>query len=170
MYFCVDLRSGFVLFIAITLFWIPGYMNYFRSKSSLHMMTSSNGDIFRNTGHLCGEVTVPSEFPAQRPVTRSFDVFFDLRLNKRLSKQWWGWWFETSSPPLWLHRNVKCYRYLFGNITSTDYKCYFVLIRDLNLFCLLLSYSDLVNNSLGTVNSPHKYISCLKLHKMFDPY
>ena len=35
------------------------------------------------------------EFPAQRPVTRSFDVFFDLRLNKRLSKQSWGWWFET---------------------------------------------------------------------------
>ena len=27
------------------------------------------------------------EFPAQRPVTRSFDVFFDLRLYKRLSKQ-----------------------------------------------------------------------------------
>ena len=31
------------------------------------------------------------EFPAQRPVTRSFDVFFDLRPNKRLSKQSWGW-------------------------------------------------------------------------------
>ena len=29
---------------------------------------------------------VPGEFPAQRPVTRSFDVFFDLRLNKWLSK------------------------------------------------------------------------------------
>ena len=29
--------------------------------------------------------------PAQRPVTRSFDVFFDLRLNKLLSKQSWGW-------------------------------------------------------------------------------
>ena len=29
--------------------------------------------------------------PVQRPVTRSFNVFFDLRLNKRLSKQWWGW-------------------------------------------------------------------------------
>ena len=48
------------------------------------------------------------EFPAQRPVTRSFDVFFDLRPNKRLSKQSWGWWFETPSPPLWRHRNVKC--------------------------------------------------------------
>ena len=34
-------------------------------------------------------------------MTRSFDVFFDLRLNKRLSKQWRGWWFETPSRPLW---------------------------------------------------------------------
>ena len=42
---------------------------------------------FRVTGPLCGEFTGPSEFPAQRPVTRGFDVFFDLRLNKRLSKQ-----------------------------------------------------------------------------------
>ena len=30
-----------------------------------------------------GNSLVPGEFPAQRPVTRSFDVFFDLRLNKR---------------------------------------------------------------------------------------
>ena len=51
------------------------------------MMTSSNGTIFRVTGPLCGEFTGPSEFPAQRPVTQSFDVFFDLRLNKLLSKQ-----------------------------------------------------------------------------------
>ena len=42
-------------------------------------MTSSNGNIFRVTGHLCGEFTVYGEFPAQRTVTRSFDVFFDLR-------------------------------------------------------------------------------------------
>ena len=34
-----------------------------------------------------GNSPVSGEFPAQRPVTRSFDVFFDLRLNKRLSKQ-----------------------------------------------------------------------------------
>ena len=37
--------------------------------------------------HLCGEFTGRDEIPAQRPVTKSFDVFFDLRLNKRLSKQ-----------------------------------------------------------------------------------
>ena len=70
-----------------------------------HMMTSPNGDIFRVTGPLCGEFTSPGEFHAQRPVTRSFDVFFDLRLNKRLSKQPWGWWFEMSSCSLWSYCN-----------------------------------------------------------------
>ena len=70
------------------------------------MMTSSNGNIFRATGPLCGEFTGTGEFPAQRPVTRSFDVFFDLRPNKRLSKQPWGWWFETPSWSLWRQRNV----------------------------------------------------------------
>ena len=36
---------------------------------------------------------------------RGFDVFFDLRLNKRLSKQWWGWWFKAPSRSLWCHCN-----------------------------------------------------------------
>ena len=45
---------------------------------------------------LCaGNSSVTGEFPTQRPVTRSFDVFFDLRMNKRLSKLSRGWWFET---------------------------------------------------------------------------
>ena len=33
-----------------------------------------------------GNSPVTGEFPAQRPVTRSFDVLFDLRLNKRLKQ------------------------------------------------------------------------------------
>ena len=57
---------------------------------------------------LCaGHSPVTGEFPAQRPVTRNFDIFFDLCLNKRLSKQSWGWWFETPSRPLWRHYNVR---------------------------------------------------------------
>ena len=52
-----------------------------------------------------GNSPATGEFPAQRPVTRSFDVFFALRLNKRLSKQSWGWLFETPSCPLWRHCN-----------------------------------------------------------------
>ena len=56
---------------------------------------------------LCaGNSPVNGEFPTQRPVTRRFDVFFDLHLNKRLSKQSWGWWSETPSSSLWRHCNV----------------------------------------------------------------
>ena len=81
-------------------------------------MTSSNGNIVRVTGHLCGEFT--GEFPARRPVTRSFDVFFDLRLNKRLSKQWWGWRFEAPSRLLWRH----CILYCIWHLNT----CFFVEI------------------------------------------
>ena len=52
-----------------------------------------------------GNSPVPGEFPTQRPVTRSFDIYFDLHPNKRLSKQSWGWWFETISWSLWRHCN-----------------------------------------------------------------
>ena len=62
---------------------------------------------------LCAENSPDTgEFPTQRPVTRNFDGFFDLCLTKRLSKQWWGWWFEFETPscPLWGHRNVRYHR------------------------------------------------------------
>ena len=56
---------------------------------------------------LCeGNSPVTGEFPSQRPVMRSLDVFFDLHLNKRLSKQSRRWWFETPSRSLWRHCNV----------------------------------------------------------------
>ena len=71
---------------------------------------------------LCaGNSPVTGEFPSQRPVTWSFDAFFDLCLNKRLSKQWWGWWLETPSCSLWLHCNghpnrqaLRCLLWGFG--------------------------------------------------------
>ena len=34
-----------------------------------------------------GNSPLPGEFPSQRPVAQSFDIFFDQRLNERLSKQ-----------------------------------------------------------------------------------
>ena len=43
----------------------------------------------------------------KRPVTRSLDVYFDLHLNKRRSKQLWGWWFETLSRSLWRQCHVR---------------------------------------------------------------
>ena len=66
---------------------------------------------------------VPGDFPAQRLVTRSFDVFFDLRLNKRLSKQSWGWW----SPPLWRHCNEISGIHIpylnYRSVSVTSYQC-----------------------------------------------
>ena len=70
------------------------------------MMTSSNGNIFRVTGHLCGKFTGPRWISHTKASDAELDVFFDLRLNKRLSKQPWGWWFETPAWSLWRHRNV----------------------------------------------------------------
>ena len=61
-----------------------------------------------------GNSPVPGEFPAQRPVTRSFDVFFELHVNKQLSKQSPGWWFETPSGSLWRQCNVLCYALLWS--------------------------------------------------------
>ena len=67
-----------------------------------------------------GNSPVPGEFPTQRPATRSFDVFFDLRLNKRLSKQSWGWRFETLSRPLWRHSNGQ---------SLTDILDFFIMVK-----------------------------------------
>ena len=56
---------------------------------------------------ICAENSpVNGEFPAQRPVTRSFNVFFDLRLNKRLGKQSWVSWFKMLSRSWWRQCNV----------------------------------------------------------------
>ena len=97
-------------------------------------MTSSNGNIFRVTGHLCSEFTGPGEFPAQRPVTRSFDIFFDLHLNKRLSKQSWGWWFEMLSCPLWHHCNeIVCYLGLMDKTEKNTHKGKTISLTQSNL-------------------------------------
>ena len=114
--------------------WRPAFDKVLRVY---RMMTSSNGNIFR----------VPGEFPAQRPVTRSFDVFFDLRLNKRLSKQSWSWWFETLSHPLWRHcnglfshrqrNNYESVSYLIHVLTPCLFSFVFVSAATLPVECFL---------------------------------
>ena len=61
-------------------------------------MTSSNGNIFRVIG--------PRWIPHTKASDAELWCFFDLHPNKRLSKRWWGWWFETPSCPLCLYCNV----------------------------------------------------------------
>ena len=63
--------------------------------SQIPMMTSSNGNISRVTGPLCGKFTV----------------------NKRLSKQSRRWRFATPSRPLWRH----CNEGFIWHISETDF-------------------------------------------------
>ena len=86
------------------------------------------------------------EFPTQRPVTCSFDVFFDLHLNKRLSKHWWGWWFETPSCPLWRHCNERYTTYTDGvwNIET---------FGPSGSVCFLWELCDRVNKSFETTDN-----------------
>ena len=50
---------------------------------------------------------VTGEFLSQRPVMRSLDVAFNMCLNKRLSKQSWGWRFYMPSCSLWRHTAIN---------------------------------------------------------------
>ena len=68
------------------------------------MMTSSKGTISALLAFV-GKSPVTGEFPSQRLVTRSFDVFVDLRLNKRLDKQSKCRWFQSPSRSIWCHCN-----------------------------------------------------------------
>ena len=115
------------------------------------MMKSSNGNIFHVTGHLCGEFTGHRWISC----TKASDVelwcflwsapevsewvikFTDLSgdsgqwgLNKHLSKQWWGWWFETPSCPLWRHCNDKP--------KLSGYLCFLCIWR-MNCICLFVA-------------------------------
>ena len=73
---------------------------------SWFMMTSSNGHIFRVTGHLCGEFTGPRWIPCTKASDAELWCLFDLRPNILLNKHSWGCWFKTPSHPLWRHCNV----------------------------------------------------------------
>ena len=88
--------------------YLMGYTAYCFSVKNEHV-TSSNGNIFRITGLLCGEFTGQQWIPRIKASDEGFFVFFDLRLEKRLSKQSLGWWFETPSRSLWRHCNEEKY-------------------------------------------------------------
>ena len=97
------ITNGVVLVALVTFYMIP---NRIRPNLSHSMMASSNGNIFRVTGPLCGEFIDPGEFPSQRPVTRNFHIFLDLTLNIRLNKQPIRRWFGTPSRSLWRHNDA----------------------------------------------------------------
>ena len=75
------------------------------------------------------------------PVTQSFGVFFDLCLNKRLSRQSWGWWCETPSCSLWRHVPFYCWK--------TNGPIY----MDIQAYCLwwrMIPYIDVIMSAMAS--------------------
>ena len=89
-------------------------------------MTLSNENIFRVTGLLREEFTGPRWTPRTKASDAELWRFFDLCLNKWLSKQSWGWWFETLSHPLWRHSNVRSFFHYYRCHQRFEYIRYFV--------------------------------------------
>ena len=103
---CCYSHNGVRLVVNALRSWRLASMTLFKARLITwwrHQMETSSALLAISAGNS----PVSGEFPAQRPVTRRFDVFFDLRLNERLRKHSWGWWFETPSPPLWRHINEE---------------------------------------------------------------
>ena len=95
---------------------------------------------------LCvGNSPVTNEFPSQRPVTQSFDVFFDLCLNKRLSKQWRHRWFEKPSCWLWCHCNEDDCFIVTGNMEGCNNS------RDCSLYQSLQYLNGFKCNLMATI-------------------
>ena len=115
------------------------------------MMTSSNGNIFRITGLLCGEFTGQRWIP--RTKASDAELWCFVRLNKPWSKQSWGWWFETPKHPLWRHCNES--RFPFKQVFSMEYPddC------QNKMCCLLWDGEELTwyKNIQWAVGEPHKY-------------
>ena len=122
---------------------------------------------------------VAGEFPSQRPVTQSFDVFFDLCMTKRLSKQSWGWWFETRSRSLWRHCSALtmwnsivypkkyahgfCFAVLCCGYTLTDFP---ISIRLTSL--ALWQSNDCPSASKATLMNMNKYFMWIHYERLHN--
>ena len=95
---------------------------------------------------LCaGNSPVSGEFPSQRPVTRSLDVFFDLGLKKRLSKQSRHRWFETPSRVSWRHCNEQW--------KNRQCQCQYQCWHDI--------YTSILRNHISTYRLKHHNIKAI---------
>ena len=102
------------------------------SKLNIYMMTSSNGDIFRVTGPLCGEFTGHQWIPLTKASDTELWCFLwstsDGWVNNENPR-----WFETPSSSLWHHYNVDSFKSSIQDlklvITSVQNSCHLLGLR-----------------------------------------
>ena len=123
---------------------------------------------------------LPRYWPFARGIhrsPRSFNMFFDLCPNKRLSKQSWGWWFETPSRPLWHHCNggseddipwliyvsyyIQCLSLILGNWLPVAVLFYTQLIYSHAWVHSAIRYtSDIYSKHINWLVSSSKSVNC----------
>ena len=93
--FCISERVTLPHDVVWNVVWSRYQVNAGRHLYALWSWWRHQLELFSALLVLCaGNSPVNVEFPSQRPVTRSFAFFFHMGLNRRLSKQLWGWWFK----------------------------------------------------------------------------
>ena len=125
--------------------------NFIHNKRHLWSWWRHQMETFSALLTICaGNSPVTGEFPTQRPVTRSFDVFFHLWLNKWLRKQPWGWRFEMLLRSLWCHRNdIISDEHLPTSLhrCGPRWRCVSDAFREMYLGIILLKCKPRINDS-----------------------
>ena len=110
-FYCICLHFNYSLLLCFA-----RGQDWFRSLTHAHMryQLSVHNDVikwqhFPRNWPFVREFTDHLWIPRTKASDAQHWCFFYLRLNKRLSKQSWGWWFETPSRPLWRHCNWTDY-------------------------------------------------------------
>ena len=119
------------------------------SMWKIAMMTSSNGNIFRVTGHLCGEFTGHRWISRTKASDAELWCFlWSAPEKKRLSKQSRGWWFETPSRPLWCHCNGIAWLYMVFPHACITYisEIFTAILTHLRWHNPLVTWSDVLFN------------------------
>ena len=117
-----------------------------------------------------GNSPVTGEFPTQRPCDVELWYLLRSALNKPLSKQWWGWWFETLSRPIWRHWFVwRQMRLWFGSMSSgttmsTYSKCCVISTR----ICRASYYFTCIRSCLAY--RENKRLISWNIHLRYSPY
>ena len=127
------------------------------------MMTSSNGNIFRVTGPLCGEFTGDRWIPRTKASDAELWCLFDLRHNKVLSKPSKRRWFETPSCSSWCHCNDLRIRVFLKLVYNDMLLWNLVLTLPLIIQCITRCLAMALqwrHNEHGGVSN-HGHLDCL---------
>ena len=147
------------------------------------MMT--NGNIFRVTGPLWGELTGHRWIPLTKASGAELWCFLWSALSKGMSKQSRHRWFETPSRPLWRHCNDDKYINTLGSLVFGHYRscCWYQLNTlscfDLHVLVIIrrphresdrikLNDSHSVNNQFNSAANHRPFVKCLWIKKNQD--